>query len=72
MRIGKILLSSLVSVLMLVGVALAAAPGADAESAWWHLSSGSRPAYLRPGGEGTVVVQAVNVGDETTCWGDLL
>jgi hypothetical protein len=52
-----------------VGVLLAgfavAAP-ASARVPWWSLSTVSRPANLPPGGEGTVVVMAVNVGDEVT------
>jgi uncharacterized repeat protein (TIGR01451 family) len=44
---------------------LSAAP-AFAVEPWWHLSSSSRPANLSPGGEGTIVVEAVNVGDRAT------
>ncbi len=39
---------------------------AQAELPWWNLSSTARPANLPPGGEGTVVVKAVNVGDQAT------
>jgi hypothetical protein len=39
--------------------ALAAAP-------WWHLSSRLQPANIAPGGEGTIVVNALNVGDAPT------
>jgi hypothetical protein len=35
-------------------------------SPWWHLSTNIRPASIAPGGEGTVVVQAVNLGDAET------
>lgn len=36
--------------------ALAAAP-------WWRLTSGSRPTYLPPEGEGQIIVTAANLGD---------
>ena len=42
-----------------------AAP-AYAQSPWWHLASGARPTNLPPGGEGKIVVQAVNAGDGPT------
>jgi hypothetical protein len=44
------------------GTAAAAAP-------WWHLSTNVRPANISPGGEGTIVVQAVNLGDAATSGG---
>jgi hypothetical protein len=53
-----------VSCALLAGLVVAAP--ADAESPWWSLSPTSRPANLPPGGEGTVVVRALNVGDGTT------
>jgi hypothetical protein len=49
---------------LLVGLVVAAP--ADAESPWWSVSPTTRPANLPPGGEGTVVVRALNVGDGTT------
>jgi hypothetical protein len=45
--------------------ALAASPAAAA-TPWWHLSTSLRPANLAPGGEGTLVVQAVNLGNQET------
>jgi uncharacterized repeat protein (TIGR01451 family) len=55
------------AVLSAVGVAGAVGvSAASAESPWWNLSSTARPANLPPGGEGTVVVKAVNIGDQTT------
>jgi hypothetical protein len=33
------------------------------EHAWWKLTSSSRPTYLQPGGDATIVVQATNLGD---------
>ncbi|MGN6373906.1 MAG: hypothetical protein ACTHM1_13110 [Solirubrobacteraceae bacterium] len=42
-----------------VAPALAASP-------WWHLSTSVRPSVLKPGGEGSVVVQALNLGDAPT------
>jgi hypothetical protein len=44
--------------------------GASAQAAagkpWWHLTSSLRPANIEPGGEGTVVVEAVNFGNVAT------
>jgi uncharacterized repeat protein (TIGR01451 family) len=51
-----------VVVCVVIAVGVVAAP-ACAVSPWWTLSSGARPGYLPPGGEGTVVVRAVNAGD---------
>jgi hypothetical protein len=48
-----------------LGALFAAAP-AYAQEPWWSLSATARPANLPPGGEGTVVVSAVNIGDEPT------
>jgi hypothetical protein len=36
---------------------------AFAESPWWHLAASATPTNLPPGGEGTIVVTASNVGD---------
>jgi hypothetical protein len=33
---------------------------------WWHLTSSVRPAVIPAGGEGTIVVQAANVGNAPT------
>ncbi len=54
-----------VAVCALLVVFVVAAP-AYATSPWWSLSSTSRPANLLPGGEGTVLVKAINVGDEAS------
>jgi hypothetical protein len=45
---------------------LGAVTSAGAAEPWWHLNSSLRPAVLKPGGEGTIVVQALNVGDGCT------
>ena len=37
-------------------------PSARAEAPWWRLSSETGPTDLPPGGEGTVVVRASNLG----------
>jgi hypothetical protein len=53
----------------LVGAGAAAptaAMAAPSTSPWWHVVSNLRPANLPPGGEGTIVAQAVNVGDGPT------
>jgi hypothetical protein len=31
---------------VLLAAALAGAPAADANSGWWHLTSGTRPGYI--------------------------
>jgi hypothetical protein len=49
-----------------VTAGLANVASAGAESPWWHVSSDVRPANLGPGGEGTIVVRAVNLGDAPT------
>ena len=36
---------------------------ASAESPWWEITTGSRPAYLVPESEGEIVVTAENLGD---------
>lgn len=59
-----VLLPVLLAIVVVVSCA-GAAPAFAAEP-WWHLTSGSRPTELPPGGEGTMVVQAVNLGDEST------
>ncbi len=49
---------------LIVLCALAATPGfAQAASPWWHVTSGARPTYLPPEGEGQIVVTAANLGD---------
>jgi hypothetical protein len=50
---------------VLLGVALWAGPSAQAAatSPWWHLSTHMFPSNLPPGGEATVVLTALNVGD---------
>ncbi len=56
LRLLPNLLAMIVAVLLVLAVgasaALAAAP-------WWHLTSGSRPAFLQPGGEGADFVNEV-------------
>jgi hypothetical protein len=43
--------------------ALAGSSSAFAASPWWHLTIGSRPTNLAPGGKGNLVLTAINVGD---------
>jgi hypothetical protein len=47
----------------LLGVLVCAAPAA-ASGPYWHVLSTSAPRYLPPGGEGTIVVLATNLGDQ--------
>lgn len=39
---------------------------AAAASPWWYLTQRMVPSHLAPGGEGTIVVQAINLGNATT------
>jgi len=50
----------------LLACSLGAAPAYAQGSPWWQLSSGVRPSDLAPGGEGTITVKALNIGDGTT------
>jgi hypothetical protein len=48
---------------------IAAAPAlsaAQGESPWWHLTQNSRPASIPTGGEGKLVLQAINLGNGVT------
>ena len=47
----------------LLVVALSTAAPALAQKPYWHLSSGSAPSRLLPGGKGEVIVNATNLGD---------
>jgi hypothetical protein len=59
----RILVTTMVSILAVVSLASAVASPALATIPWWHLMSGSRPGYLKPGGEGVIVVTATNLGE---------
>lgn len=60
----KVALGTALIVVVFLGYA-GVAP-AFAGTPWWHMIGGVRPSVLKPGGEGTLVVQAVNVGDAPT------
>ncbi len=63
-RITMVALSlAVVLVLALAGAVSSALAVELPEVPWWHVNVGSRPSYLAPGGEGTVVVSATNLGD---------
>jgi hypothetical protein len=49
-------------VLTAISSIVAPEPAAAAQP-WWHVSSGSRPTYLPPGGEATIVASIENLGD---------
>jgi hypothetical protein len=51
---------------LIVLIVLVNAAQAHAASAWWHLYSRLQPAHIAPGGQGTIVVNALNVGDAQT------
>jgi hypothetical protein len=44
----------------------ATSASAATTSPWWRLTTSLRPASIAPGGEGTVVVQAMNLGNQPT------
>ncbi len=55
--------------LLLTTIALPAALGtasAQATAPWWRLTSRTIPTHIAPGGEGTIVVQAINIGNADT------
>jgi hypothetical protein len=59
----KMLLGAVFAGVLLAGLGAVSAVAAEP---WWHLSSSARPAVLAPGGEGTIVARAINVGDSAT------
>ncbi len=60
-RSTRILLA-VIPVVVFAIIAMSASP-AFADSAWWHLSSTSRPTDLQSEGRGEIVVTAANLGD---------
>jgi hypothetical protein len=55
-----IITATVVSFLLLIG---ATSASAETLSPWWHLTSGSRPTNLPPGGKGEIVAMITNLGD---------
>jgi len=55
--------SGLCAALGVVGALAVGASPALAASPWWHVTSRIVPSNLKPGGEGTIVVEAINIGD---------
>jgi hypothetical protein len=39
------------------------APASGAETAWWQLAANAKPTIIKPGQEGTIVIEAVDVGN---------
>jgi hypothetical protein len=58
----------LLALALFCALALAALGASQAAAAepWWRLTSRMVPTHLSPGGEGTIVVQAVNLGNAPT------
>jgi hypothetical protein len=52
-----------VVLLAVLGVVVCSCSVAFAQSAWWHLQSGSRPSFLAPEGKGRVIATVTNLGD---------
>ncbi len=64
-RLGSsvaVFLTALV-VVAVVGVVPVFAAGSTSGSPWWQVTSSVRPVNLPPGGEGTITVKAINLGD---------
>jgi hypothetical protein len=55
---------------VVLACAFAASASAEGECStckpWWHLTSRTVPSHIAPGGEGTIVVQAINLGNAST------
>jgi hypothetical protein len=66
-----IAIAGLLAVVATVGLVGGSSSALAAESCkscepWWHLTSSVRPAVLSSGGEGTVVIEASNIGNAQT------
>lgn len=60
----RVRISTFAGILAFVFVSVSMVCAATASAApWWHLTSGDQPTDLPPGGEGTIVVIASNLGD---------
>jgi hypothetical protein len=57
----KAVLGAVVVCVLFSGLTLASSAGAA--NAWWHLNALTMPANLPPGGNGTVILTATNLGD---------
>jgi hypothetical protein len=57
---------SLALLFALIVTAALGAGSAQAATPWWHLTSHQIPAHIAPGGEGTIIVQAINLGNAPT------
>ena len=62
-RMKLVALVGTVCLVLVLAVSMGVSPAFAGTSSWWHLSSLSEPSYLPPGGEGTIAVTAVNLGD---------
>jgi hypothetical protein len=66
-RVNGLFIATSVTAFLTIGLVPGiGAASAQAASPWWHLTTSLRPAALKPGGEGTLVVQALNLGDAPT------
>jgi hypothetical protein len=61
-RVGFAVSATLIA--LLGGLSAQAAQAAPAP--WWHTTTRVIPTNLKPGGEGTIVVEAINLGDAAT------
>jgi hypothetical protein len=61
----RLLLALLSAIALTLALAAGAAP-AQATAPWFRLTSRTIPTHIAPGGEGTIVVQAVNLGNASS------
>jgi hypothetical protein len=54
------------AVVVVIVTGAVGASSAFAASPWWRLTSRTIPTHIAPGGEGTIVVQAINLGNAQT------
>jgi hypothetical protein len=62
---------ALITALFSFACLLAAGPAAASPAPWWHLTQRLIPSRIEPEGEGTIVVQAINLGNSPTLSGEL-
>lgn len=54
---------AIVVMLLAVAAAAIASPASAAETAWWQVSANTKPTIIKPGQEGTIVIEAVDIGN---------
>ena len=59
----KLMIGLCITAGLLIAALGATAAPAQANSPWWHISTGTRPASIPTGAEGTIVLRATNLGN---------